>query len=407
MRTPARRRRRGLPDGWIASASFYNRPTCPHPRSRAATLLRLAGAAGAICAAPVLPLAGCRRQSAPAVVVSRPTDIRIVEVDHQFEEFRYRAPYQFGGRTVDRVTILNVNCRVRTWRRDAGKDAWGFGSMTLGNAWAFPAAAHDVGLGAMKALADELQPVTASLRRARPSDRSLSCARARVPARCRRGLVGARARRAHPQAVHARRRQRVRRGDSRRLRQGVRRQQLRDLRLVVHDARPVARPRAGVQGRVPRSLRPGRAARDDPGLSFGRRERSARGGRRPDADRRRAAEDARGVDSARRPDALQDQAERRQPRRRRRSHRPHRSDREPRGGGPRRRRLEVPARLQRGLSERRLPARLPQARARGDAQRLRSHPLHRAADGARSDARTAPTSCTRPRGCGRSSSTSR
>ena len=34
--------------------------------------------------------------------------------------------------------------------------------MTLGNAWAFPAAAQDEGLGAMKALADALQPVTTS-----------------------------------------------------------------------------------------------------------------------------------------------------------------------------------------------------------------------------------------------------
>jgi hypothetical protein len=67
-----------------------------------------------LCASPLIPLTACRNGSAPAVASSRPTDIRIVEVDHQFEEFRYRAPYQFGGRTVDRVTILNVNCRVRT-----------------------------------------------------------------------------------------------------------------------------------------------------------------------------------------------------------------------------------------------------------------------------------------------------
>jgi L-alanine-DL-glutamate epimerase-like enolase superfamily enzyme len=61
------------------------------------------------------------------------------------------------------VTILNVNCRVRTHGGgDGGKDAWGFGSMTLGNAWAFPAASHDAGLGAMKALADALAPLTAS-----------------------------------------------------------------------------------------------------------------------------------------------------------------------------------------------------------------------------------------------------
>jgi L-alanine-DL-glutamate epimerase-like enolase superfamily enzyme len=87
----------------------------------------------------------------------------MVEVDHQFEEFLYRAPYQFGGRTVDRVTILNVNCRVRTHGGgEAGKDAWGFGSMTLGNAWAFPAASQDAGLGAMKALADALRPLTAA-----------------------------------------------------------------------------------------------------------------------------------------------------------------------------------------------------------------------------------------------------
>ena len=103
-------------------------------------------------ALPALAVAACRR--APAVTASRPTDIRIAEVNHAFEEHRYRAPYQFGGRTVDRVTILNVNCRVRT---GDGKDAWGFGSMTLGNAWAFPAASQDAGLGAMKTLAATLR----------------------------------------------------------------------------------------------------------------------------------------------------------------------------------------------------------------------------------------------------------
>ena len=111
------------------------------------------------CAAPILSIAGGQSKRAPAVVTSRPTDMRIVEVEHGYEEFRYRAPYQFGGRTVDRVTILNVNCRVRT---GDGKESWGFGSMTLGNAWAFPAASQDAGLGAMKALADELRPITAA-----------------------------------------------------------------------------------------------------------------------------------------------------------------------------------------------------------------------------------------------------
>ena len=113
----------------------------------------------AICGAPFLPLTACGRERAPAISTSRPTDIQIVDVSHQFEEFRYRTPYQFGGRLVDRVTLLNVDCRVRT---SGGREAWGFGSMTLGNAWAFPAATHDAGLGAMKALADELRPLTAA-----------------------------------------------------------------------------------------------------------------------------------------------------------------------------------------------------------------------------------------------------
>lgn len=104
---------------------------------------------------PALSLLG----RAPGLIVARPTDIRVVEVRHEFEDFRYRAPYQFGGRSVDRVTLLNVTCRVRT---GSGKEAWGFGSMTLGNAWAFPAASQDAGLGAMRSLAGECRALTAA-----------------------------------------------------------------------------------------------------------------------------------------------------------------------------------------------------------------------------------------------------
>ena len=94
-----------------------------------------------------------------AVRASRPRDVRIVEVAHAFEEHRYRAPYQFGGRTVDRVTILNVDLRVRT---GDGREAWGFGTMPLGNAWAFPGVPYDASLGAMTALAGELRRQTAA-----------------------------------------------------------------------------------------------------------------------------------------------------------------------------------------------------------------------------------------------------
>jgi L-alanine-DL-glutamate epimerase-like enolase superfamily enzyme len=110
-----------------------------------------------MCVAPVLPLARLSG-GAPTGIASRATDIRIVEVRHEFEEFLYRAPYQFGGRSVDRVTLLNVNCRVRT---GGGRETWGFGSMPLGNAWAFPAVPHDVGLSAMRVLAAAFRSVTA------------------------------------------------------------------------------------------------------------------------------------------------------------------------------------------------------------------------------------------------------
>jgi L-alanine-DL-glutamate epimerase-like enolase superfamily enzyme len=105
-----------------------------------------------IKAAGIAPLA-------PAVFAAPSTDIRIVEVRHSFEDFKYRAPYQFGGRTVSDVTLLNVDVRVRT---GAGREAWGFGSMPLGNAWAFPSIPFDVSLGAMRALADDMRRITAA-----------------------------------------------------------------------------------------------------------------------------------------------------------------------------------------------------------------------------------------------------
>jgi L-alanine-DL-glutamate epimerase-like enolase superfamily enzyme len=128
--------------------------TASRTRLTRRTWLRTAGAAA------LWPLqAGCRSHEAPAIRASRPTDIRIVEVRHDFEEHAYRTPYQFGGRTVDRVTILNVHCRVRS---GDGREASGFGSMTLGNAWAFPAVSHDVGLQAMVYLAEALHAQTAA-----------------------------------------------------------------------------------------------------------------------------------------------------------------------------------------------------------------------------------------------------
>jgi L-alanine-DL-glutamate epimerase-like enolase superfamily enzyme len=112
-----------------------------------------------LCLAPLALVVPRLASGAPSVRVARPTDIGLVEVTHAFEGHTYRAPYMFGGRSVDRVTILNVQVRVRT---GAGIDSWGFGSMTLGNAWAFPKVPQDEGLSAMMALAETFRDITAA-----------------------------------------------------------------------------------------------------------------------------------------------------------------------------------------------------------------------------------------------------
>lgn len=60
----------------------------------------------------------------------RPSPIRVEHVAFSYEDFHYRVPIKFGGVVVDRVTLLNVDCVVRTAR---GGAASGFGSMPLGN----------------------------------------------------------------------------------------------------------------------------------------------------------------------------------------------------------------------------------------------------------------------------------
>jgi L-alanine-DL-glutamate epimerase-like enolase superfamily enzyme len=107
--------------------------------------------------------AGLPRRSAEGakagIAAPRATDIRIDEIRHSYEDYGYRAPYKFGGRVVDRVTLLNVYCRVTTRN---GKSARGFGSMTMGNMWAFPSKtmSYDTTLDAMKALADRIARIT-------------------------------------------------------------------------------------------------------------------------------------------------------------------------------------------------------------------------------------------------------
>ncbi|MCE9561647.1 MAG: hypothetical protein K8U57_06290 [Planctomycetes bacterium] len=80
------------------------------------------------------------------------TDITIRDVSVSFEDYRYRTPIKFGGVALDRVTILNVWMEVETASGKVGK---GFGSMPLGNVWAWPTRAltYDQTLTAMQTFA--------------------------------------------------------------------------------------------------------------------------------------------------------------------------------------------------------------------------------------------------------------
>jgi L-alanine-DL-glutamate epimerase-like enolase superfamily enzyme len=97
------------------------------------------------------------------LVGSRSTDARIEEIEATFEDYLYRAPYKFGGKEVDRVTLLNVRSRISL---KTGKSAEGFAAMPLGNVWSFPAPdiPYDTTLAAMKTLAQKIVRITKSFR---------------------------------------------------------------------------------------------------------------------------------------------------------------------------------------------------------------------------------------------------
>ncbi|QDU79602.1 hypothetical protein Pla110_13130 [Polystyrenella longa] len=67
--------------------------------------------------------------------MSNPHDVRIQEVSCEIESVVFRTPLKFGGRVVSKAELLNVFVTVE--RRD-GHLAEGFGSMPLGNIWAWP-----------------------------------------------------------------------------------------------------------------------------------------------------------------------------------------------------------------------------------------------------------------------------
>ncbi len=67
--------------------------------------------------------------------MSKATDIRIVDATSNFEPVPFRAPLKFGGRVVENTHLINVDIEVES---RGGRHASGFGSMPLGNIWAWP-----------------------------------------------------------------------------------------------------------------------------------------------------------------------------------------------------------------------------------------------------------------------------
>lgn len=67
--------------------------------------------------------------------MSKPTDIRLLNVAFDNQDIAYRTPIKFGGRVVNSATIFDVSVEVET--RD-GRRGTGSGSMPLGNVWAWP-----------------------------------------------------------------------------------------------------------------------------------------------------------------------------------------------------------------------------------------------------------------------------
>ena len=67
--------------------------------------------------------------------MTKPTDIRILEATCEFEAIAFRTPLKFGGRVTENTTLINVEVTVENQQGDYGS---GFGSMPIGNIWAWP-----------------------------------------------------------------------------------------------------------------------------------------------------------------------------------------------------------------------------------------------------------------------------
>ena len=83
------------------------------------------------------------------------TDITILEARCTFEQTPFRSPLKFGGRVMDRGSLINVELTVETRNK---RTEGGFGSMPVAPVWAWPSASVPVDQAeeAMKKFAEEI-----------------------------------------------------------------------------------------------------------------------------------------------------------------------------------------------------------------------------------------------------------
>ena len=90
------------------------------------------------------------------------TDLRVRDLAFSTEDHFYRTPIKFGGVALDRATLLDVTVTVET---RTGIVATGFGSMPLGNVWAFPSKLpYTTTLTAMRRVAERVAGIYGACR---------------------------------------------------------------------------------------------------------------------------------------------------------------------------------------------------------------------------------------------------
>ena len=91
--------------------------------------------------------------------MSKATDIRVERATVTIEPITFRMPLKFGGRVIEKSRLINVQVTVESRNK---KHAVGFGSMPVGNVWAWPSndLSPEQTENAMVAFAEEVVEMT-------------------------------------------------------------------------------------------------------------------------------------------------------------------------------------------------------------------------------------------------------